>query len=156
MIAKRFALGFGVAIILPLLVLYGVKTFSPAPSPETYQVKNYYNRYSKATLSEKQKLGKEREILHKKYDLEMKRFQKHLFFIAVPLGIGAILIGIFSPIPAVGSGLMFGGIFTLLEGYLNYWPELPAWMQFVSLLIAFIILILAGYKKMPVQDKTVA
>lgn len=108
MLAKKFALGFGIAIILPMVIYYGVSTFSPAPK---------WNDY-------------------------------YLFYVAVPLGIFAILFGAFSPIQAIGTGLMFGGIFTLTEGYFCYWSELQDWMRFLSLLIAFVVLIYIGYRKL--------
>ena len=77
-----------------------------------------------------------------------KIFQKHLFLVAVPVGIGAIIFGAVSPIQAIGTGLMFGGIFTLVDGYCWYWSELQDWMRFLSLLAAFVVLIFIGYRKL--------
>jgi hypothetical protein len=34
--AKKIALGFGIAIVLPMLIHYGVATFYPEPRPEDY------------------------------------------------------------------------------------------------------------------------
>jgi hypothetical protein len=42
---------------------------------------------------------------------------------------------------------MFGGIFSVCDGYFNYWSELSAALKFFSLLTAFIVLILIGYRK---------
>ena len=74
-------------------------------------------------------------------------FQKHLFSVAVPLGLVAIIVGAFFLGPAIGAGLMFGGIFGVCDGYFNYWSELAATLKFFSLLAAFVVLILVGYCK---------
>lgn len=148
MLAKKFALGFGIAIILPMLVHYGVSTFSPAPKyQERYE--NYsYQKYQDATGEEKIKLDKERDAATKRWQEKEKIFQKHLFFVAVPIGLAAIIIGAVSLIQAIGTGLMFGGIFTLVDGYCWYWSELQDWMRFLSLLAAFVVLLFIGYRKL--------
>ncbi len=148
MLAKKFALGFGIAIIFPMLVHYGVSTFSPAPKwNERYK---YYSHeeYQKATPEQKAKIEKDRKIAEENWKAKEKAFQSNLFFVAVPAGILAIIVGVFSPIQAIGTGLMFGGIFTLTEGYMCYWSELQDWMRFLSLLTAFIVLIIVGYRKL--------
>ena len=148
MLAKKFALGFGIAIILPMLVHYGVSTFIPSPKWEDYQVENYYERYQNASTAEKEELRKEQTELNKKRKKIEKRFGKHTFFVAVPVGIIAIIVGSLMPIQAIGTGLMFGGIFTAIQGYCWYWSELQDWMRFLSLLAAFVILIYIGYRKL--------
>ena len=147
MIAKKFALGFGIAIIFPMMVHYGVSTFIPQPKWQDYTVKRYYN-YNNSTPEEKAKHETERERLNKERRAKEKKFQKALFVIAVPLGIAAIIIGAFLPIQAVGTGLMFGGIFSTCDGYFNYWSELSDGLRFMSLLVAFIVLLFIGYKKL--------
>ena len=63
MLAKKFALGFGIAIILPMLVHYGVSTFSPAPQWQD-RYKNYsYQKYQNATSEEKIKAAALRRTL---------------------------------------------------------------------------------------------
>ena len=56
MLAKKFALGFGIAIIFPMMIHYGVSTFSPEPKWKDYQVENYYEKHERAT-PEEQKNG---------------------------------------------------------------------------------------------------
>jgi hypothetical protein len=76
------------------------------------------------------------------------RFQGRLFAVAVPLGLAAVLVGIFLRLPATGTGLMFGGIVAVCDGYFNYWDHLSATFKFISLLAAFIVLIFVGYRKL--------
>ncbi|MBU0477962.1 TMEM14 family protein [bacterium] len=147
MIAKKIALGFGIAVVLPMMVHYGVSTFSPRVKWQDYQIENYSQRYKRATPAEKVKLEKEKSQLTKQRKEHEKRFEKHLFFVAAPIGIAAIIVGSVIAVQSIGTGLIFGGIFTLLNGYCWYWSELQDWMRFLSLLVAFVILIFIGYRK---------
>ena len=153
MIAKKIALGFGIAVILPMMVHFGVSTFSPRPKRQDYQVENYYQLHQRATTTEKIELEKEKSQLNKEFKEHKKRFQTHLFFVSAPVGIAAIIVGSVIVVQSIGTGLIFGGIFALLNGYRWYWSELQDWMRFLSLLVAFIILIFIGYRKFGGQDK---
>ncbi|MDD5116812.1 MAG: hypothetical protein PHW98_07150 [Candidatus Omnitrophica bacterium] len=148
MLAKKFALGFGIAIIFPVMVHYGVSTFVPAPKWQDRYQPNYYQDYNKATPEVKAKMEEERRQREADWKFREKRFQTALFCVAVPLGIAAILIGSLAAIQAIGTGLMFGGIFLLLDGYCHYWSEMADSMRFLSLLAAFVVLIYVGYKKL--------
>ena len=152
MLAKKFALGFGIAIILPMVIYYGVSIFSPSPKWRDYQVSDYYERYEDASKDEKAGLREERKQLQEERRANRKRFERHLFFVATPIGIAAIIAGSVIAIQAVGAGLMFGGIFTVTEGYVCYWSELPDWMRFLSLLLAFAILIYVGCRSLAKKE----
>jgi hypothetical protein len=138
MLAKKIALGFGLAIIFPMMIHYGVSTFSPEPKFESCAKQEEFNKT--ATAQEKVQKVEARESAQ-------KQFEKHLYMVAVPLGLVAILIGAFSRVQSIGSGLMIGGIFSITDGYINYWSHLEDWMRFLSLLAAFAILLIVGYKK---------
>ncbi len=145
MLSKKFAVGFGIAIILPMLIHYGVSTFSPSPKQSDYYQFNYSaNDTPEQRIKARQDMQKKQE----EFRISKKRFELHLFYVAVPLGIIAILFGASVPIQAVGTGLMFGGIFSVMDGYIWYWSELPDLLRFLSLLIAFIVLIFIGYRKL--------
>jgi len=148
MLAKKFALGFGIAVIFPIMIHYGVSTFVPKPKWQDYYNTDYYRSYETAKPEEKAKLNAERQQLEKERRAKEKLFERALFFVAVPLGIAAIIFGSLAQVQAVGTGLMFGGIFCLMDGYFNYWSELADWMRFLSMLVAFIVLVLIGYRKL--------
>jgi len=114
MLAKKIALGFGLAIIFPMMIHYGVSTFSPEPKFESYAKQKEFNKT--ATAQEKVQKEEARESAQ-------KQFEKHLYLVAVPLGLVAILVGAFSRIQSIGSGLMIGGIFSITDGYINYWSH---------------------------------
>ena len=160
MLGKKIALGFGIAIIFPMMVHYGFATFSTPPMLPKFETVNY--GYSKIdqdgkrviiepTEEQKNEEARKKESNEKrslKYEEEMKQYSENQFYVIVPLGILAILIGIFIPLQAIGTGLIFGGIFSIIEGYLGYWYYLSNELKFISLVIAFIVLILTGYKKL--------
>lgn len=147
MLAKKIALGFGIAIIFPVMVHYGVSTFVREPRWEDYNTR-YYADYQNASPQEKARIDAERIQVENNRRAAEKRFQKFLFMVAVPLGIAAIITGSIMTIQAVGTGLMFGGIFSLMDGYFNYWHALPDGLRFLSMLVAFIVLVFIGYRKL--------
>jgi hypothetical protein len=145
MLGKRFALGFGIAVILPFMLHLGVNTFSPPPNWEDYNIVDYYDKLEEASEEERAELEAKWNDLKVAQDRHEARYQKALFLVMAPAGIAAIVIGAFIGFQAIGAGLMFGGIFCLMDGYIQYWEKLPDWMRFVSLLVAFIALLIVGY-----------
>ena len=85
MLAKKIALGFGIAVILPMLIHYGVSTFSPAPKEEDGNKCYACEKYKDATPAEKAKIDKENEERERIFKQKETVFQKHLFFVAVPV-----------------------------------------------------------------------
>jgi len=106
MIAKKFALAFGIAVVFPAMIHYGVSTFSPEPRWQDYHVTPLINSNS----VEYQKKDAE-------YRATEKVFEKHLFAVAVPLVLVTVLVVVFLAVPAIGTVLMFGGIFNFFYGY---------------------------------------
>ena len=148
MLAKKIALGFGIAIVFPMMLYYGVSAFSPPPDWRDYEVANFYERHERASVEEQKQMEAERTELEGQFMAESIQFQKRLFYVDVPFGIAAIITGALITLPAVGTGLIFGGILSITAGYIGYWNELPEPLRFISLLIAFIVLIFVGYKKL--------
>ena len=141
MLAKKFALAFGIAVVFPAMVHYAVSSFSPEPR---------WSDYHTAALIDQNSAEYQKQ--HTAYRAAEKAFEQHLFFVAVPLGLITIVVGAFLPIPAIGTGLMFGGIFSVCDGYYNYWSELSSLWKFFSLLAAFIVLLVVGYKKLETKQ----
>jgi hypothetical protein len=142
MLARQIAIGFGIAVIFPLLVYYGVATFHAppklavvaalAPNPTPEERKEYQQQLRQAQEA---------------FRADAKTFARLLVQIATPLGIAAILVGAYLPLYAIGTGLIFGGIFSVTWGYWNYWQYLDDWMRFVSLLAGFAILLFVGFRR---------
>jgi hypothetical protein len=134
-----FAIATGIAILLPMFINYGVNIFSPTPKYPTGVV--VWDQAHPEKHAEWMKKSME-------YKKQMKRHQQLLFYVAVPAGIAAIIGGSFIAVPAVGPGLVFGGVFTLIEGYWFYWSELEDWAKFVSIVIALAALIFTAYRRL--------
>jgi len=145
MIGRQIAIGFGIAIILPLLIYYGVRTFSPPPRYQDYVVGRAFN--PNATPEERQAAIETQRAQQRAYSDAQVQFSSHLFHVSAPLGYAAILAGGFMAVSAVGTGLIFGGIFSVVLGYFSYWEHIADWQRFVSLLIAAIILLFIAYHK---------
>src|SRR5207237_7289788 len=106
MLAKKFALAFGIAVVFPAMIHYGVATFSPEPRWQDYHVTPLIDSNS----AEYQKKNAE-------YRAAEKAFEKHLFAVEVPLGLIIVIFGAFIPILAFCTVLMFCCIFDLYVIY---------------------------------------
>ncbi|MDP3980553.1 MAG: hypothetical protein Q8Q33_03960 [Chlamydiota bacterium] len=148
MLAKRIALGFGIAIVFPMMIHYGVSIFYPKPTWSDYQVADYHEKYQRANPEEKINLEKEKNKLLELRKTNMMQFQKHLFWIGIPIGILAIVTGALLPYKAIGAGLMFGGLGTASNGYFNYWTELSDIHKCLSSLCILLVLLTVGFWKL--------
>jgi hypothetical protein len=141
MLALQIAIGFGIAVIFPLLVYYGVSTFHPAPKRRSVGLLT-----SDATDDERKRYDEQRRQAQETYEAAAKSFSQVLILVATPLGVTAIGIGAFLEIHAIGAGLVLGGIASIAFGYWTYWRYLEDWLRFVSLLAGFGILIFVGVR----------
>jgi len=142
MLARQIAIGFGIAVIFPLLIHYGVATFHPAPKHEPF-----VSVAPNATPDERKEYLARQEQRQKTYAAAAKEFARILVIVSTPLGVAAILIGAYLSFQAIGTGLILGGILTVSWGYWSYWSYLDDWIRFTSLLIGFAILIFVGIRR---------
>jgi hypothetical protein len=151
MLARQIAVGFGIALIFPLLVYYGVATFHPTPKRQDIVTATLVQAPTANSTPEQQKeLDEQRQKRHEQqlaYEAAAKDFARVLVTVSTPLGVAAILIGAYLALHSIGTGLIFGGIFTVAWGYWGYWQYLDDWIRFVSLLAGFAILIFVGYRR---------
>jgi uncharacterized membrane protein YphA (DoxX/SURF4 family) len=142
MLARQIAIGFGIAVIFPLLVHYGVATFHATPKYEPWVA-----LAPNATPDERKEYLTQQQQRQKNYAEAAKEFARILVIVSTPLGVAAILFGAYLSFQAVGTGLIFGGIFAISWGYWSYWSYLDDWMRFVSLLVGFAALIFVGIRR---------
>jgi uncharacterized membrane protein YphA (DoxX/SURF4 family) len=145
MLARLIAIGFGIAVIFPLLIHYGVSTFYPPPK---YQPMAATTPLAPNASPEERKdyFDKQRQR-QEAYNEAAKHFARILVVVSTPLGIAAILIGAYLSFQAVGTGLIIGGILAVIWGYWSYWRYLDDWLRFVSLLAGFAILLFVGIRR---------
>jgi len=149
MLARQIAIGFGIAVIFPLLIYYAVCTFHPAPKSQ-----NFYQAAlvspTNATPDERREFAEKRRIEREAFVAASKEFSRVLVIVATPLGVAAIFIGSYLAIHAIGTGLILGGIAIVDFGYWHHWQYLQDWVRFVSLLAGFAILLFVGYRRLVV------
>jgi hypothetical protein len=105
------------------------------------------------TAEERQATADKQKEAQKAFNDAKSTFSLRLFYVSAPLGDAALLIGGFMAVSTVGTGLIFGGIFSIINGYWIYWEFIPDWERFVSLLVAGAILLLIAYRKVPKPNK---
>jgi hypothetical protein len=154
MLARQIAIGFGVAVVFPLLIYYGVCTFSLAPKWGDFHTAVAFNANmpadERATLQNRQKAD---TIA---YEAAERTFSLRLLCAAAPLGYAAILLGSARVASGLGAGLMFGGIFAVGTDYWYHWTFVADWLRFVSLLIAMAVLVFVAYQRLPSTARTTA
>jgi len=118
MLAGQIAIGFGFAVIFPLLVYYGAATFYPPPN----RADSFAELMSPgpSASAEERKEYSDRKAASD-YSAAAKTFSRVLVLVATPLGVAAIFIGAFLSIHAIGTGLILGGIASVAFGYYGYW-----------------------------------
>ena len=143
MIVRQLAIGFGVAIVFPLLVYYGVSTFSPPP-----KWPDYYRPSVAPPNASREELAAGEQKLNAATDAfaEANRvFSFRLLCVAAPLGYLAMIFGAMRPSAGLHDGLIFGGIITVTTGYGFHWSYVEDWLRFLSLLVAMAVLVLISY-----------
>src|SRR3989442_11163704 len=147
MLAAKSILGFGFAAVLPVLVHYGIEAFHVAiPTLETYEeIRRLRLREEQAAGDEKVQLRDQRERMEADLRTQGRASSRLHFFVGAPLGIAVTVAGSLVGTPAIGGGLMLGGIFTFTEGCFYRWADLEPVGRFLVLLVAFAVLLWVGY-----------
>jgi hypothetical protein len=149
MLARRIILGFGFAVLLPLLVHYGIEAFHPSiPASEAYvKCGRLQQREKDAVGDEKATLREARERCDADLRTQERASSRTHFFVGAPLGIVITLAGSLVATQAIGGGLMLGGIFTFSEGCFYRWADLDPVGRLLVLLVAFGVLLWIGYQR---------
>ena len=142
MLARQIAVGFGIAVVFPLLVYYAVAIFSPPPQFNYAAMAVGPN----ATPEQRQQGFERQQEAQKAYAESARHFTQTLFLVAVPLGIAAILCGGWGRPHAIGTGFLLGGIFTVGQGCYFHWAYLDNSLRFASLALALLALLFVGFR----------
>lgn len=151
MLARKIILGFGFAVLMPMLIHYGIDVFIPPVDTRAYyqELQRLREREEDAgDPAEKARLREERYSLEQRHETRNDRSGELHFFIGAPIGIVVTLVGSFVKAQAIGGGLMLGGIFTFTGGCAWYWADLSRQGRFLVLLVAFAVLLWIGYQRL--------
>jgi len=146
--ARQIVIGFGIAVVFPLLVYHAVAIFA---SPPTFSF-NYVATpvVPNASPEQRQQAQQERQQAQQEaqkiYAEKARHFTLILFLIAVPLGLAAIVGGGWARPNAIGTGFLLGGILTVGQGCYFHWFYLDNSLRFASLLAALLALLFVGFR----------
>ena len=146
---KKFALGSAVALVFPFMVYYGIQTFAEGPHrgdyimDQTWKWSNTLDRNSEEYKVKAKELAKQEQV----YEEAVESHAVVEFVVWLVFGMAAIAGGIFLRIPAVSTGFMWGGTFSVLTGYLEYVVYMSDAMMFMSAVLALVGFVIIAYKK---------
>jgi hypothetical protein len=140
---KHNILMIAIAIIFALFIGYGIDTFYEAPEWE-----DYCDIEERIVDPANQTKLAEREQCEEEFDAVREPYERNVFIITLIIGMIAIIIGgVVLKVETVSSGIMGGGVFTLIYGTMRYWGDMHKYLRFTVLTIVLIVLIWIGYKK---------
>ena len=174
---KHTLLAIAIAIVFVFFVGFGIATFYETPKYEDFCEDRFVERpyprslekpanctYIEADESLKnqcREIGKITpkydqngcvesyfcETCYNEYEDVREKYNRNVFIVATGLGIIALIVGFALNIVSVSSGIMSGGILTIIYGTIRYWSDLPDYGRFIILGLTLIILIWLGYKR---------
>jgi hypothetical protein len=170
---KEIAMVFGISIMFAILVFTGIYAFYDEPKYDIFcKQQPYRSMPVKAGVDCQQvqtandtrcwqdggmsiydydsqgcNIYKSCDYCNKEYNDASAKFRRNVFFIAAPIGLLAIIVGLIWLIDFIGVGFMFGGILTLVWSTGQYFGDMSKEMRFFVILVEFIILLWIAYKK---------
>ena len=82
------------------------------------------------------------------YDQALQIYNRNVFYIVTPLGLLAIIVGLFISLEVVGSGAMFGGILLMAYGTMRYFSNMSKLMRVAVIGIELLLLVIISIKKL--------
>ncbi|MEE9525974.1 MAG: hypothetical protein V3V78_05200 [Candidatus Woesearchaeota archaeon] len=146
---KHNILMIAIAIIFALFVGYGIDTFYEAP-----EYRDYCEEYARPSPIDRTNQTEFDEFVEKnnacldEHKEAYEVYSRNVFIITLIIGLIAVIIGgILLKVESVSSGIMAGGVLTLIYGTMRYWGDMTKYLRFSVLTIVLIVLIWIGYKK---------
>lgn len=168
---KERLLAVAIAIVLVFFIAYGISTFYESPKYEDFCEEKQLiklaseeeclaagGQWTETRAPSKVEEGPTPTSLEEgycdpdytcrnKYDDAREAYNKVVFIISAILGLAALIIGgIVIKVEAVSSGVMGGGILTIIYGTIRYWDHLKNIGRFLILGLVLAVLIFIGYK----------
>ena len=155
---KNLLIGVAIAIILPMFLIYGMDTFYPMPDYADYC--GEYARLAPPVKNQTEENCAESGgmwVNNNFCDYTYECRQEHnsareahgrVSFIAlIILGLGAVIGGVFIKVLSASSGLMAGGIITVIFGSMAFWRYVQGYLRILFLGLVLAVLFTIAYKK---------
>ncbi|MDA1196716.1 MAG: hypothetical protein O2779_02000 [Nanoarchaeota archaeon] len=165
---KRMILGISIAIVLVLFIGYGINTFYDDPEYNDFCTRKAIPTFNESdclaeggewSVYPKPARGVGEELIiegycnqdftcSEEYLVAREEYNKKVFIFAVVAGLIAVILGgAVLHLESVSSGIMGGGVLSIIYGTLRYWGDLGDIWRFIILGIVLAVLIWIGYKK---------
>lgn len=164
---KKLAMALSIVIILNVFFNVAIDTFYKMPDWQSYCPETLNSvSYEKKQMCEdaggmwNENMGYPKEVgvtgycnvqytCQKEYNDATSVYNRNVFVALTALGALTIVIALFSSIPnAVSSGLLYGGVLSLIIGTMRFWSDMDDYIRFVVTGVVLILLITIGVKKM--------
>jgi hypothetical protein len=147
-LVKQLIIWAGIAALLPASSWAGATVLHPRThlNDLTSQQQRVAQDTNDTNTNEaaRTKARDEQQRLEKQIAEEQRLFYRAMFWVSYPIGLTALIVGLFLRSVAVGTGLAFGGLCTLAAGCYSYWDAMGDALRFFSLLAVLAILIAIG------------
>jgi len=149
---KQLIIWVAIAALLPLTSWAGATMIHPRTQLKELMAQNQRRQVAvNSIVHENNEIRKqnseEQEKLRKLIEEERRLFYRAMFWIGYPIGLTALLVGLFLRALPVGTAVAFGGLCTLATGCYSYWDDMGDALRFFSLLIVLAITTAIGLLK---------
>lgn len=164
---KKIALAISLVIILNVFFNVGVETFYKMPRWDEYCPQSLYSQAhvdkvscetAGGAWSENQsgKIAGEPAgwcdpnfTCQKNHNQQLSVYNRNVFVVLTALGALTLVASLFANLPnAVSSGLLYGGVLSMIIGTVRFWSEMQDYLRFAVTGVVLIVLVAIGIKKM--------
>jgi hypothetical protein len=154
---KNILVGIGIAIIIPMFLIYGMDTFYPMP-----EYSDYCEGFERMVSPDKNQTAENCAEASGKwtnnfcdytfecmqeYDSARESHGRVSFVILILLGLAAIISGVFLKSLSAASGLMAGGIITVIFTSMMFWRYVQGYVRIIFLGLVLVVLFVIAYNK---------
>jgi hypothetical protein len=149
---KQLIIWVAIAALLPLTSWAGATMIHPRTQFKELMAQSQRVQQAAVSLDQADKEGREKnwaeqERLRKLIEQEQRLYYQAMFWIGYPIGLTALVVGLFLRALPVGTAVAFGGLCTLATGCYSYWDDMGDALRFFWLLIVLAIITTVGLLK---------
>ncbi len=163
---KKTLLTIAIALIFVFFVGYGIEVFHDSPNNEDYCPKIWDLKTKSECESAGGRWGEEikepvpkpsvcsnRIGCYEEFQAAQNKHDKIVFITALIVGLIAVVVGVKLNRDSISTGILAGGVLSILYGTIRYWRHANDILKFVFLGAALAVLIWLGYKKFDKRKK---
>jgi len=154
---KNLLIGIAIAIILPMFLIYGMDTFYPRPEYQDYcgeygRAIPFVQNETPVSCAEEggrwiNKYCDYDYACRSEYESLMEDHGMISFIVLILLGLAAVIGGVFIKVLSASSGLMAGGIITVIFSSMAFWRYVQGYLRIIFLGMVLAVLFTIAYKK---------